>query len=99
MPWTSWCRRIITTFVRRFERFVVMAGRVSDVMRDSEMKEEFNKYLSDLIFRDREGAGSFEVDSVQRTNEGLNVFVKPHGDDRYLKLVVGLLVVDVGPAK
>jgi hypothetical protein len=86
-------------FVRRFERSVAMGERASDVMRDSEMREEFNKYLSDLIFRDRAGAGSFEVDSVQRTNEGLNVFVKPHGGDRYLKLVVGLLVVDVGPAK
>jgi len=25
--------------------------------------------------------------------------VKPHGGDRYLKLVVGLVVVDVGPVK
>jgi hypothetical protein len=96
----SWCRRTLTTSVRRFEKFVSMTGRrVFGVMRDSEMKEEFNKYLSDLIFRDREGGGSFEVDSVQHTREGLNVFVKPHGGDRYLKLVVGLVVVDVGPVK
>jgi len=68
-------------------------------MKDDNIKEEFNKYLSDLIFRDHEGPNSFVVDSVQHIKGGLNVFVKPNGADKYLKIVIGLIVVDADSSK
>jgi len=63
-------------------------------IKDNDVKEELNKYLSDLIFRDYKGPDSFKIDSVQHTKEGLNIFVKPNGLDKYLKIVIGLIVVD-----